>query len=279
MFKFLKGFFSGIVFIIVLGLFLNAYGNDSLEAIYVSFNTVKKIIVDKYEVPMPNDRKPIVYNDRTYVPLRLLAEAMGKPVDWDGETGTVYIGEKPKANVVIDDDLSNKKNETWDINNSFGYWDTEGSVLQSKYYAHMQKPCLLPLQNTEYITKDLIMEVDFMVPSDQISKSQYLGFFFGGDFSTPSKSGANWICINYDGLRNITKPVYEEDSGNIYAPYDKYYRLKVIKNKMKLDVYVDDVFMYSKEMDNDFKEGYIGLFGGGYQGIRYYKNFKLTVIE
>ena len=42
---------------------------------------------------------PITYNGRTYMPLRAVVEAAGIEVDWEGETQTVYLGDKPKADV------------------------------------------------------------------------------------------------------------------------------------------------------------------------------------
>jgi hypothetical protein len=38
---------------------------------------------------------PIVYNDRTYLPARAIAEALGITVGWDADTRTVILGEAP----------------------------------------------------------------------------------------------------------------------------------------------------------------------------------------
>ena len=38
---------------------------------------------------------PISYDGTTYLPVRAVGEALGKEVNWDGETGTVYIGKVP----------------------------------------------------------------------------------------------------------------------------------------------------------------------------------------
>ena len=37
------------------------------------------------------ESKPIMINDRVYVPIRSLGDSLNKSVDWDGETNTVYI--------------------------------------------------------------------------------------------------------------------------------------------------------------------------------------------
>lgn len=58
------------------------------------FDNVKKVIVNKINKPFTKGEEPFTYNGRTYVPLRYISEALGENVDWDGKTGTVYIGDR-----------------------------------------------------------------------------------------------------------------------------------------------------------------------------------------
>lgn len=58
------------------------------------FDNVKKVIVNKINKPFTKGEEPFTYNGRTYVPLRYVSEALGENVDWDGTTGTVYIGDR-----------------------------------------------------------------------------------------------------------------------------------------------------------------------------------------
>lgn len=44
-----------------------------------------------YGEAMTMDAPPVIVNDRTMVPLRFVAEAMGVSLYWDGETATVFI--------------------------------------------------------------------------------------------------------------------------------------------------------------------------------------------
>lgn len=58
-----------------------------------------KLVVDGIEV-VPKDAngnivEPFASEGTTYLPVRALANALGKDVAWDGETKTVYIGAKP----------------------------------------------------------------------------------------------------------------------------------------------------------------------------------------
>lgn len=62
-----------------------------------------KMVVDGVEV-VPKDAagnpiEPFIEDasGTTYLPVRGIGSALGKPVDWDGETSTVYIGSKTKT--------------------------------------------------------------------------------------------------------------------------------------------------------------------------------------
>ena len=44
-----------------------------------------------------NPVDPVIYNGTTYLPVRAIAAAVGKAVDWDGRTKTVYLGWKPST--------------------------------------------------------------------------------------------------------------------------------------------------------------------------------------
>lgn len=41
--------------------------------------------------------EPFIYNGTTYLPVRAVGEAMGKTVEWDQNTKTVYVGPRPGA--------------------------------------------------------------------------------------------------------------------------------------------------------------------------------------
>ena len=46
---------------------------------------------------------PFVVDGTTYLPVRAVSEALGKTVTWEGSTATVYIGQKPGAEVLLND--------------------------------------------------------------------------------------------------------------------------------------------------------------------------------
>ncbi len=69
------------------------------EAMIKIYYNVKDIVINKVS-KMPEEEKPFIYNGRTYVPLRYIAENLGYEVDWDYETSSVLIGETEKENSV-----------------------------------------------------------------------------------------------------------------------------------------------------------------------------------
>lgn len=101
--KILKGYLLGLLSAI---LFVSG-------AVYAA-NTVR-IVVDGREIHPTdangNSVSPIVQNGTTYLPVRAVADALGKAVYWDGPNYTVYIGEMdgeldyPTYELSIDDNI------------------------------------------------------------------------------------------------------------------------------------------------------------------------------
>lgn len=65
--------------------------------ITVTYDNVK-VVVDGRQVQFGKDSKgkqiePFIYNGTTYLPLRAVAEAVGKQVQWDKNTKTAFLGD------------------------------------------------------------------------------------------------------------------------------------------------------------------------------------------
>lgn len=65
--------------------------------ITVTYDNIK-VVVDGKEVQFGKDTKgnqiePFIYNGTTYLPLRAVAEAVGKEVKWDQNTKTAFLGD------------------------------------------------------------------------------------------------------------------------------------------------------------------------------------------
>ncbi|MBU5677761.1 copper amine oxidase N-terminal domain-containing protein [Alkaliphilus sp. MSJ-5] len=94
----MKGKFAGFLTGVIVGgaVFGSAgvYAASKGSLIEVFNNVVKTIIIDG-EDKTPKEQKdmPFVYNGTTYVPIRYISESMDKKVSWDGNTGTIFIGD------------------------------------------------------------------------------------------------------------------------------------------------------------------------------------------
>lgn len=66
-----------------------AFAKNTTVKIPASYKDIK-IVVDG--IQLQTSSEPFIYNGTTYLPVRAVAEAVGKDVNWDGNTNTVYLG-------------------------------------------------------------------------------------------------------------------------------------------------------------------------------------------
>lgn len=91
---------QGIIAGLLAGVMLTggiAYAKDISEKAQIYFRNIKIFIDGGEIVPKGSDGsvvEPFIMNGTTYLPVRAVAEALGKDVAWDGKTSTVYIGKK-----------------------------------------------------------------------------------------------------------------------------------------------------------------------------------------
>ena len=101
----LQGFITGVLIGATLtsGMVVAKSGTEMIEALY---NNIK-IYVDGVKIE-PKDAtgkmvEPFIYNGTTYIPVRAVAEAIGKEVNWEGLTQSVYIGKMPGKEIYLTD--------------------------------------------------------------------------------------------------------------------------------------------------------------------------------
>lgn len=96
-----KGILIGMVLVLVFSFTINTSLAETLQKnIRVVYSDIK-LFVDGVKIT-PKDSKgevvePFMYNGTTYLPVRAISEALGKQVNWDQDTKSVYIGEMPKV--------------------------------------------------------------------------------------------------------------------------------------------------------------------------------------
>ena len=101
--KLVLGFIMGMITTVILATSITGVSGAGisgagLENIEVAFNNIK-IYINGDE--KNSSDKPFVYNDRTYVPLRFISEALGQNVRWDADTNSVHIESTPDSFLSI----------------------------------------------------------------------------------------------------------------------------------------------------------------------------------
>nr|QGT51083.1 hypothetical protein Firmicute1046_1590 [uncultured Firmicutes bacterium] len=89
-----KGFLAGVISATLIAGTVAVFASPVETAINVVYDNYRIIIDGADKSNAPDDSKPFVYNGRTFVPLRYIAESMGKKVLWDGDTSTIYINDE-----------------------------------------------------------------------------------------------------------------------------------------------------------------------------------------
>jgi len=88
-----KGFVLGLLAAIVVSGTAMVAANVRSETIEAFYDV--NIVINGEPWNHPEDMAPFIAGGRTFLPARGIAEVLGVPVDWNGETRTVYIGTIP----------------------------------------------------------------------------------------------------------------------------------------------------------------------------------------
>lgn len=120
--KRLQGLLAGLL----IGLLLTsgiALAKQGTEMIEVAFDNIK-ILIDGLEY-QPDDGngnpvEPFIYNGTTYLPVRAIANAFDKDVDWEPQTSTITLGSK---NYDWLDAMGYAKYETTGAENTLSAWN------------------------------------------------------------------------------------------------------------------------------------------------------------
>ena len=79
---------------LLLGLGVQTFAADSIRHVTASINETFRFVVDGEETELPEEYDVLVYNNRTYLPVRAVGDMLGAQIDWNGETEEILI-QKP----------------------------------------------------------------------------------------------------------------------------------------------------------------------------------------
>ena len=138
-----------------------------------------KIVVDGQKINPTdangNSVEPIIYNGTTYLPVRAVANALGKAVYWDGPNYTVYLGDmdgKLEYPTVMMKDMTSLKNTPQIVNQLVdNYENTYSSAigcfgncnyeyLLNMKYSRFKCTLYIPNGNTDAYTDVLTITAD-----------------------------------------------------------------------------------------------------------------------
>lgn len=116
----IQGFIVGVA---VSVLSIQVLAAPVQKAITVSYNNIK-LYVDGNLIDTKdgngNAAEPFIYNGTTYLPVRAVGEAFGKPVQWDGDTQSIYVGGKADTvtgqkedKIYLGDQLKSYSKSAW----------------------------------------------------------------------------------------------------------------------------------------------------------------------
>lgn len=87
----------------VLSTSIASYANPSVKNVNVVYDNIK-VVVDNIPVTIDKNSQPLILNNKVYLPISIVSKSIGKDIQWDSKTSTVYIGTKHtqiKSNYII----------------------------------------------------------------------------------------------------------------------------------------------------------------------------------
>lgn len=127
--KMLRGYILGILSAALL-IGRTVYAANTVTLYGVLMNGIKIVVDGRTINPKDangNPVEPMIYNGTTYLPVRAVADALGKQVYWDGTNYTVYLGERENSFSSIALRLGKAVNIGRRFINAYGFMDNYGN--------------------------------------------------------------------------------------------------------------------------------------------------------
>lgn len=82
---------AGITLGVLLCMGIQTFASDAVKHITASINDTFQFIVNGEKADLPEEYEVLIYNNRTYLPVRAVGDMVGTKVDWDDRTKTITL--------------------------------------------------------------------------------------------------------------------------------------------------------------------------------------------
>lgn len=135
-----KGFLLGVAICSLISVLLtSAYAASTAKQLTAHFNDIKIVINgEKLDITMEdlagNAVEPFTVDGRTYLPLKVVAEAFGYLATWDDATKTVYM--------YLEDDNADNSSDSTQTQTEASVWLKDMSPLVNDWvYTPLNRAC------------------------------------------------------------------------------------------------------------------------------------------
>ena len=81
----------GIAIGMISSIGIQSFAGDAIQRVTASIDKTFQLTVNDEKKVLPEGYEMLVYQDRTYLPIRALGEMVGCEIDWDNATKTVKV--------------------------------------------------------------------------------------------------------------------------------------------------------------------------------------------
>jgi hypothetical protein len=134
-----------------------------------------RVMIDGANLDL-GDTPAIMYNKTTYLPVRKIAESIGKPVNWDNDTRTVYLGATTKK-VKFDMNMLNSHNGINYTKQKDKLTLGDYSVSEGVWFSWSQDRMILRLDNKYTKLVFTIISENEEAPDISVEKIKYENSF------------------------------------------------------------------------------------------------------
>lgn len=184
-----------------------AIAKDSTEVITAVYRNIQLIVDGNNITPKDADGnvvEPFIYDGTTYLPVRAVANAFNKQVDWDGDNAYVFLGgkvSKPKKQLNL---WSRSYTACSNPNRTKSFEEKSSGYISYE-----------PEYNGEEIVSDRYFRTDYITyPINSLAKYISGEFYVSNSYGAESQEGVLKICNSNDKvlwtspiMRKSTDPV------------------------------------------------------------------------